>query len=226
MESARLLAIALSMTGISSLAWADTDLPAPSAASGTVAPVQTEDIVTEPGPWTSVTPFDRLRWFDEQTFSISNLGGSIPDAVLQTSQNRPREAGAHWSGFAERYGVSISTNFVSNAMEASVGALWGEDPRYRRAGSGTPFRSRLGHVFTWTVVAPNRSGELRPAWARFVAFSSSTFITNAWREPSDTTLSTSFGRIGFALLGRMGSNAFDEFWPDTKRRLFHHNHRD
>jgi hypothetical protein len=27
-------------------------------------------------------------------------------------------------------------------------------------------------------------------------------------------------RIGFGVLGRMGSNAFDEFWPDVSRHIF------
>ena len=184
------------------------------------------DIVVEPVPSTAVTLWQRLGWFDEKTFGIFNLGGSIPGAALQTALDRPHEAGPHWEGFGERYGVSVSTNAVSNAMEAGLGTIWGEDPRYRRDGSRVPFKSRLGHVMTWTVLAPNRDGEMRPAYARFIAFSGSSFISDAWREPSDTTTEHALDRIGFAFLGRMGSNAFEEFWPDAKRKLFHHGKSD
>ncbi len=214
------LIAAFSMTGACSVALAFAD-PAPVIAEP--APV---DVVAEPASSAAVTFWQRLGWFDEKTFGVSNLGGSIPGAAWQTFLDRPREAGPHWDGFAERYGVSLSTNAVSNGMEAGLGAIWGEDPRYQRDGARVPFKSRLGHVVKWTVVAPNRDGELRPAYARFIAFSGSSFISNAWREPSDTDAAHSLGRIGFALLGRMGSNAFDEFWPDVERKVFHRGTRD
>jgi hypothetical protein len=190
-----------------------------------VAPAS-EDIFVEVKPYQAITAWQRFQWFNEKTFGISNLVGSIPGAAFRTFLDQPHEAGPHWEGFAERYGDSLSTNFVSNAMEAGLGAAWGEDPRYARAGSGASFKSRLGHVAKWTVMAPNRDGELRPAYARFIAYSGSSFISNGWREPSDTTTATSFSRIGFDFLGRMGGNAFDEFWPDAKRKLFHHPARD
>jgi hypothetical protein len=139
--------------------------------------------------------------------------------------DRPAAAGPHWNGFGERYSVAISTNAVSNAMEAGLGAIWGEDPRYRRDGAAASFKSRIGHVVRWTVVAPNRNGELRPAYARLLAYSGSSFASDAWREPGDTDAAHSLGRIGFAFLGRMGGNAFDEFWPDTKRMIFHRGSR-
>jgi len=61
-------------------------------------------------------------------------------------------------------------------MEAGIGAAWGEDPRYQRDGADTALKSRLGHVVKWTVVAPDKRGELRPAYARFIALSGSSFI--------------------------------------------------
>src|ERR1700722_15355558 len=156
------------MTGACSVASAFADptplIAEPVTENAAPAPL---DIVVEAAPPAAITPWQRLGWFDQKTFGISNLGGSIPGAALLTILDRPHEAGPHWEGFGERYGVSLSTNAVSNAMEASLGAIWGEDPRYRRDGSGVSFRSRLGHVMEWTVVAPNRDGRLRPAYARF-----------------------------------------------------------
>src|SRR5580698_2151632 len=191
---------------------------APAAENAAPAPA---DVVVETTPYVAITAWQRMGWFDEKTFGISNLAGSVPGAAWSTLLDKPREAGPHWEGFAERYGVSLSTNFVSNAMEVGLGAIWGEDPRYVRAGAGAPFKSRIGHALKWTVLAPNRDGELRPAYARFIAFSGSSFATNAWREPSDTTVGHSLIRIPLAFRVRMGSNVFDEFWPDTERKLFH-----
>jgi hypothetical protein len=214
------------MTSLCSLASGFEDAAPVADASAEEPALAAVDIVVEAGPSRAVTPLQRLDWFDVRTFGVLNFGGSIPVAAWQTFMDRPHAAGRHWDGFGERYGVSVSTNAVSNAMEAGIGTIWGEDPRYHREGAGTSLKSRLGHVVKWTVVAPDRSGELRPAYARFIAFSGSSFISNAWREPGDTNVEHSFVRVGFALLGRMGSNAFDEFWPDTRRKLFHRAGRD
>jgi hypothetical protein len=221
-----LLAI-LSMTGTCGVALAFSDPALPVAESAAVNDVSTpEGIVIEKGPSTALTPLQRLGWFDENTFGASNLGGGMVSAAWGTLLDQPHGAGPHWEGFAERYGVSVSTVAVSNTLEAGLGAIWGEDPRYWRDGAGVPFKSRLGHVVKWTVVAPNRDGDLRPAYARFIGISGSSFISNTWRESGDTDMEHSLSRIGFALLGRMGINAFDEFWPDTKRKLFHRGTRD
>ncbi len=221
------LIAAFSMTGACSTAFAFADTaPLVAEAAPEIAISAPVEVVVETTPFAAVTSWQRMKWFDEKTFGVSNLGGSIPGAAWRTFRDRPVEAGTHWKGFGERYGVAVSTTAVSNAMEAGLGAIWGEDPRYRRDGAALSFKSRLGHVVKWTVVAPNRNGELRPAYARFLAFSGSSFVSNAWREPSDTDAEHSLGRIGFAFLGRMGSNAFDEFWPDTKRLIFHRGARD
>jgi hypothetical protein len=220
----------LSMTGACSVALAFAD-PAPQIAEAApvvvvstpaiAIPAPAEDIVVEAVPPPAITPWQRLGWFDQKTFGISNLGGSIPGAALTTFLNRPHESGPHWEGFGERYGNSLATNGASNALEAGLGAIWGEDPRYRRDGSRVAFKSRFGHAMAWTVVAPDRNGDLRPAYARFIAISGSSVISNAWREPSDTTAEHTLSRVAFGFLGRMASNTFDEFWPDAKRKLFH-----
>jgi hypothetical protein len=218
------LIAAFSITGAWTGAFAaeDTDPVAAEPASENATPVP-EDIVVEARRTPAATPMDRLLWFDRKTFGVLDLGGSIPAAAWLTFRDQPHEAGPHWRGFAERYSVSVSTSALSNAMEAGLGAIWGEDPRYFRSRGGASFTSRLGHVVKWTVVAPDRDGELRPAYARFIAISGSSYMSNGWREPSDTDAEHSLSRIGLGLLGRMGSNAVDEFWPDVRRKLFHRN---
>jgi hypothetical protein len=200
----------------------DPDIAAPAPAPVVNVVPAASDIVIETQPWAAITLSQRLAWFDEKTFGIYNLAGAIPGAAFNTLRDSPKEAGSHWSGFGERYGVSVSTNGLSNAMEAGLGAAWGEDPRYFRAGAGNSFKSRLGHVVKWTVMAPDRNGDMRPAYARIAAFGGSSFISDAWREPSDATTNAGFTRFGLAFAGRMGSNTFDEFWPDFKRKVFHH----
>ena len=71
-------------------------------------------------------------------------------------------------------------------MEAGLGAIWGEDPRYTRD-VGAPFGHRVGHAVKMTFMAQNRDGKLMPAYARFIAIPGSNFLSNAWRAPGDDT---------------------------------------
>jgi len=107
---------------------------------------------------------------------------------------------------------------VSNAMEAGIGALWGEDPRYLRS-QAESFGGRVGHVVKMTFLAQNRQGRLMPAYARYIAISGNNFISNAWRADSEATLGNASLRTLLGFLGRMSSNAFQEFWPDVRQRL-------
>src|SRR5438874_1656081 len=144
----------------------------------------------------------------------SLLGGGI-SAGWGTMLDRPTEYGTHWDGFGKRYGMRLTGIATSNAMEIGLGALWSEDPRYLRA-EGQPFGDRVRHVVKMTFLAEDRSRRTTPAYARIVAISGSNFISNTWRPDSEADIGHAVGRIGIGFLGRMGKNAFDEFWPDVK----------
>jgi hypothetical protein len=110
---------------------------------------------------------------------------------------------------------------VSNTMEAGLGAVWGEDPRYPRA-VGQPIKNRVAHVVKMTFLAPYRDGQIGPAYARYAAIGGNNFISNAWRADSEATVDRAAIRVGLGFLGRMASNAFLEFWPDVKDRISKH----
>jgi len=160
----------------------------------------------------------RIKWAAVGTVGAPSLAGGLVSAGFGTAIDRPEEFDTHWNGFGKRYGMRLTGVATSNAMEAGLGAIWGEDPRYPRA-AGQPFGRRIGHVFKMTVMAPNREGLIEPAYARFAAISASNALSNAWRPDSDVTAQRTGIRIGLGFLGRLASNAFVEFWPDVKDRF-------
>jgi len=164
----------------------------------------------------AITGQQRIQWAVRN--AIGN--GVLFSAGLETLLDVPKAYGTHWSGFGERYGIRLSTLAVSNTMEAGLGAIWGEDPRYTRD-AGAPFKNRIAHAIKMTYMAENRDGGLMPAYARFLALPGSNFLSNSWRADSDATLSHASIRTGLRFLGRLGTNSFDEFWPDVRQRLFH-----
>ena len=163
-----------------------------------------------------ITGQQRIRWAVRNSIGP----GVLFSAGFGTLFDVPKAYGTHWSGFGERYGIRLSTLAVSNTMEAGLGAIWGEDPRYTRD-AGAPFKNRVGHAIKMTYMAQNRDGGLMPAYARFLALPGGNFLSNTWRADSDATLSHASIRTGLRFLGRLGTNSFDEFWPDVRQKLFH-----
>jgi hypothetical protein len=165
---------------------------------------------------------ERIQWVVQTTVGPEGLAGELFGAGWDTLFNSPpKEYGTHWQGYGDRVGMSVAGNAVSNTMEAGFGAVWGEDPRYFRDGSGS-FGHRLGHAAKMTFMAEDRNGNAMPAYARFIAIPGSNFLSNAWRAPGDDDVNRATVRTGIGFLGRFGSNVFDEFWPDFKQKLFHH----
>jgi len=166
-----------------------------------------------------ITAAQRAQWVLANSVGPQALIGEAFTAGFGTWTNKPPEWGSHWDGFGKRAGADLAEGAVSHTMEAGLGAIWGEDPRYPRD-AGAPFKNRLGHVFKMTFLAQDRNGGLMPAYARFIAIPSSTAISTAWRPPSEQSAGDVGVRIGLGVLGRMGSNAFEEFWPDISKHIF------
>ncbi len=183
--------------------------------TGTISP-NLEDPDANP-----ITGGGRIMWTISNTIGPQTMLGNLFSAGLGTAFNQPHEYGTHWDGFGKRYGMAVAGSAASNVMEASLGSIWGEDPRYHRSDAES-FGGRLGHAVKMTFLAQNRDGEIVPAYARYAGIAGSNFLSNTWRPDSEANTSHAVTRIGLGFVGRMSSNIFEEFWPDLRNRLFHH----
>lgn len=163
-----------------------------------------------------ITAKQRAQWVVFTTLGPQAIIGEAFSAGLGTWRDRPSEFGSHWDGFGKRAGADLSEAAVSHTMEAGLGAIWGEDPRYFRD-AGAPFKNRLAHVFKMTFLARNRDGDLMPAYARFIAIPSSSALASTWLPESERSVGNVGARIGLGVVGRIGTDAFTEFWPDVRR---------
>jgi hypothetical protein len=167
-----------------------------------------------------ITSGQRIHWFVKSTIGPEGLAAGVFSASFGTAINRPQEYGPHWDGLGKRYGMRLTGIATGNAMEAEFGALWGEDPRYFRT-KGQPFKGRIRNVVVMTFAARRGDGDVAPAYARYLGIAGNNFLSNTWRADSESGVGDACLRIALGFAGRMSSNAFAEFWPSVRKRLFH-----
>jgi len=132
-----------------------------------------------------ITDRQRLNWTLKSTIGPESLAGGLFTAAFGTAINRPKEYGPHWEGLGKRYGMRFTGIATGNLMEASLGALWGEDPRYFRA-TGQSVKARIKNVIVMTFVARQADGGMAPAYARYAGISGNNFLSNTWRADSES----------------------------------------
>jgi hypothetical protein len=192
----------------------------PDAPVATQGPVeQSAKVISANAPYRMISGNERIRWAAQQTFGPQSWLTGAFTAAIGTARDSPADYGPHWEGFAKRYGMRFSGVASSNTIEAGLGAIWGEDPRYVRDPS-LPIRHRLTNVLLLSFTAHNRHGRLVPAYARYIAIPGNNFLSNTWRVNSEATTSAALTRTGYGVLSEVASNAWAEFWPDVKHRMF------
>lgn len=174
----------------------------------------------------SATPADdlttwkqRYKWAASTSAAPRRFVGIGFASAFSTARNRPQEFGPGWEGFGKRAATRLAANTTSTFLEAGVGGLWGEDPRYVRRGTGG-IKGRFGQVLKMTVMNRSSNGAYAPAYGRFIAIPATAGISSAWRPASERTFGSTMGRIPMGFLGQAIGNAFSEFWPDITRKVF------
>jgi hypothetical protein len=108
-------------------------------------------------------------------------------------------------------------------FSAGLGTLFDVPKAYGTHWEG--FGERYGIRLTAIAVSNTTEAGLGAIWGedpRYIP--GSNFLSNSWRTDSDATLSHAAIRTGFRFLGRLGTNTFDEFWPDVKQKLLNRSH--
>jgi hypothetical protein len=164
-----------------------------------------------------ITPQERRKWFVEGALGPKALGTGLVMGAWQTAVDSPEE----WqgsSGFTKRVLTYDADNGISKGIEASLGVLWGEDPRPVRS-RRDDLGGRLGFAIKTVVLAPRSDGHLGPAWGRYAGAVGSNVAKNAWLPSRLTTPKETARRIAAGLVGRLAMNMWQEFGPDLRRRF-------
>jgi hypothetical protein len=111
---------------------------------------------------------------------------------------------------------------VRNGLEAGLGAIWHEDPRFTRSRGDRRAFARVGHAVRRSFVAPRPDGHFAPAYARYASIAGSGFLSDAWRPRSERSVNDAFVRSASGFAGTIAGNVFLEFWPDIQRSVSRH----
>jgi len=127
-----------------------------------------------------------------------------------------------WGNGADSFGVrmanSFGLSFLRQNIAFGVRAFDREDPRYFRKETGSA-RKRTKYAFTRAFMARNDNGEWMPAYSRLVADYATPFLAQTWR-PEKFGIGRGFRGGSVAIAAGFGSNVWQEFWPDLKKKVW------
>jgi hypothetical protein len=165
-----------------------------------------------------ITGLERVHWIVDGIVGPRSLGVGVLGGIWQTGFNTPQEWGRTPSGFGKRYLEREADVAISNTIEAGLGAMWGEEPRYIPSGR-RGLRPRVQYALKTAFLAQRRDGRLAPAWGRYAGNVFNNLIENSWLPPSATTPGETAIRSVEGMVTRMLGNLWEEFWPEVRKRI-------
>jgi hypothetical protein len=171
----------------------------------------------------SLHPYRPLR--QEQKFKLATEDafdrGTAALAVLfageaqLTKSNPPFGQGV--KGYTRYLGTAYADFVIGDFMtEAAYPALFHQDPRYFRRGTGSAW-SRFGYAVGQIFWTHSDSGRTGFNFSELIGNSTAVAISNSYY--SDRTVSNAVSKLGVQLGVDMAANVLKEFWPDIDRKL-------
>jgi hypothetical protein len=172
---------------------------------------------TTVGSYSAITSQQRAEWIACGTAGVSSVGIGLINAAVPGWYNTLEDWKKAEAGLPARFGHREADVTVSNGVEAGLGAIWGEEPRYVPMGRAdrASVASRLGYALLTVVAAERRDGHLAPAWGRYAGNLASSALDAFWL-PADLTgwQHAAVRSTEAMLIGRSVANLWDEFRPD------------
>jgi hypothetical protein len=165
-----------------------------------------------------ITSSERAAWIAGEIASPGALSSAVFNSAWRTRENSPEEWSRSASGYSRRFADAQAATAISSSIEAGLGSLWREDPRYFRSDRRERW-ARVRHAVASVALARRGDGRRAPAWGRFAGSVAGNVIENTWLPPSAATPTQTMARVASGFAGRLASNLWSEFWPDLRRRL-------
>lgn len=153
---------------------------------------------------------------DSFDYPLVGLAGVLA-GLGQLADQQP-SFGQGVKGYAHRWATNYADQAIGNMLsEGFLPALFHEDPRYFRRGSGSKWH-RLGYAVSRVVITQKDGGGSRFNFSEWVGNATAVAISNSYypdgRAAGDNTTK---------LFQQVATDAFSqvlkEFWPDIRRKM-------
>jgi hypothetical protein len=168
-----------------------------------------------------ITPKQKITIALKDSFDYPLVGlGAAYAGLYQLDDSHP-QFGQGVKGYLRRFGTSYCDQVLGNMLtEGFLPIAFHEDPRYFRLGEGTK-RHRTAYALTRIFVTKTDTGARSFNFAEVIGNGTATLI--GWSYYTDTRDAPDyFQAFGTQLATDAISQVLKEFWPDVKRRYFHH----
>lgn len=146
-------------------------------------------------------------------------------AGLGQLSNQNPSFGQGMAGYGRRLGTGFADQAIGNMMTESIfPTILHEDPRYFRRGYGT-VKSRIWYAATRVFVTKTDAGGQRFNFSEVLGNATGVAISDLY-YPDQRDARDNVFKLGEQIGIDSFSQVLKEFWPDVKRRFFHHNQTD
>jgi hypothetical protein len=158
----------------------------------------------------------RFAWYAKRTYTNlwghANLIGEV--TVDDFAFGDVKRWGTGLSGWGKSLAPVYGQRVVDNTTEFLLGALVGDDARYRPSEKRGIVRRGL-HATVDAFTARAKSGNTRPAYSRIIAVTTGILIANQWRSKPETGYTLSRA-LAFGVTDKIQGDLLQEFTPDLK----------
>lgn len=149
----------------------------------------------------------KFDYYIKSITSPENIGR----LTLTTVIGGPQEGRSYMQTFAGRYAETLTRRTV----QFGIGAMRGEDPRFRRSGKEGVW-ARTGFVLSRTVVADMDNGGKSIAAGKLAGTFTGNALSSYWDPSHPSPWKNGLEGSGINLAGDLGWRMLREFWPDIK----------
>ena len=159
-----------------------------------------------------------LLFVNDTIDPITFLGAAFNSGISQ-AQNDDPSYGQGAAGYGKRVGFDLIDQAQSYFFgDFAYAAIFSEDPRYYRLGSGS-FQRRFFHAVKHAVVAYNVDGTEMPNYSLWFATTSSISLSNVYHPDHRRGFAPTAENVGTSIGQGIGFDVLREFWPEIARKF-------
>ncbi len=179
---------------------------------------------------TSLAASDLRNLSVKQKFALATKDAFDSSAFLSTvfyagmahATHQYPSFGEGAQGISRRYALMFTDGVQGTYFtEAIMPAIFRQDPRYFRKGSG-PAITRVSHAFTSLLLVKSDMGGMQLNASELLGNAASSSLSNLYYPTAERSLHNTTMRVSTSLLSDAMNNLVREFWPDIVGLVKHH----